>query len=369
MNREEFFAKLSPMDAEQLRKALWNLYWRGSAPLRERIENELDPAEDHRRENAANKPPDPDEVLADVTEFAELARSGAYVAGDRRVTRNQRTKWRVTFRQLATNAQSALHAEDTGPAEQAMELMIDLACEASRGGYFRSEDPLVAARFVVSHAAAALWQTMLDQHGFGAFAERAAPQLIRWESRYGWTQGYGKVSGHETSLAEVLEPMLTTPDMWAGFAGTYLTALDAIARTGSARRIVGSWGVGDADWTRRQRTENLAAWNGRLLDKLEGDILDRLVKHPAFSGNELIFLQARLARKRGDLDRTRKLIQECLGKLPGHQGFLGFALEVDAELPPASREKLEEQARLEAMMRGSGETSVAVSSSPFPRHP
>src|SRR5216683_777474 len=143
MNREEFFAKLSPMDAEQLRKALWNLYWRGSAPLRERIENELDPAED------------------------------------------------------------------------AMELMIDLACEASRGGYFRSEDPLVAARFVVSHAAAALWQTMLDQHGFGAFAERAAPQLIRWESRYGWTQGYGKVSGHETSLAEVLEPKMTTPDMWA----------------------------------------------------------------------------------------------------------------------------------------------------------
>ena len=36
MNREEFFAKLSPLDAEQLRKALWNLYWRGSAPLRER---------------------------------------------------------------------------------------------------------------------------------------------------------------------------------------------------------------------------------------------------------------------------------------------------------------------------------------------
>jgi hypothetical protein len=350
MNREEFFAKLSPLDAEQLRKALWNLYWRGSAPLRERIESELDPAEDHRRKNAAHEPPDPDEVLADVTEFAELARSGAYMAGDRRVTRNQRTKWRVTFRQLATDAQSALHAEDTGPAEQAMELMIDLACEARSGGYFRSEDPLEAARFVVSHAAAALWQTMLDRHGFGAFAERAAPQLIRWESRYGWTNGYGKVSGHETALAAVLEPMLTTPDMWAGFASAYLAALDAVARTGPARKVVGSWGFSDVDWTRRQRTENLAAWNGRLLDNLEGDVLDRLVKHPAFGGTELIFLQARLARKRGDLGRARRLIQECLGKLPGHQGFLDFALEVGAELPPASREKLEEQARLDAMM-------------------
>jgi hypothetical protein len=36
-----------------------------------------------------------------------------------------------------------------------------------------------AARFVVSHAVSALWQTVLDQHGFAAFAERAAPQLIR----------------------------------------------------------------------------------------------------------------------------------------------------------------------------------------------
>ena len=32
---------------------------------------------------------------------------------------------------------------------------------------------------MVSHAVSALWQTVLDQHGFAAFAERAAPQLIR----------------------------------------------------------------------------------------------------------------------------------------------------------------------------------------------
>ena len=42
-----------------------------------------------------------------------------------------------------------------------------------------------AARFVVSHAVSALWQTMLDQHGFAAFAERATRRLIRWESEYG----------------------------------------------------------------------------------------------------------------------------------------------------------------------------------------
>ena len=42
MNREEFYAKVSPLDAEQLRKALWTLYWRGTAQVRERIEDALD---------------------------------------------------------------------------------------------------------------------------------------------------------------------------------------------------------------------------------------------------------------------------------------------------------------------------------------
>ena len=43
MNREEFFAKLAPLDAEQRGKILWNLYWRGTAAAQERIEGELDP--------------------------------------------------------------------------------------------------------------------------------------------------------------------------------------------------------------------------------------------------------------------------------------------------------------------------------------
>lgn len=54
MNREEFFPKLAPLDAEQRGKVLWNLYWRGTAALRERIEGELDPPElERRRRDAA----------------------------------------------------------------------------------------------------------------------------------------------------------------------------------------------------------------------------------------------------------------------------------------------------------------------------
>ena len=38
MDREEFFGKLAGLDEERLKKALWNLCWRGNATLRERIE-------------------------------------------------------------------------------------------------------------------------------------------------------------------------------------------------------------------------------------------------------------------------------------------------------------------------------------------
>jgi len=50
MNRENFFAKLLTFDEERLKKALWNLYWRGSVTIRERIEAEVDPAERDRRQ-------------------------------------------------------------------------------------------------------------------------------------------------------------------------------------------------------------------------------------------------------------------------------------------------------------------------------
>lgn len=62
--------------------ALWNLYWRGSAAMRERIESELDPGEEQRRERAAAEPANPGLVLYEVREFAELARAGAYIAGE-----------------------------------------------------------------------------------------------------------------------------------------------------------------------------------------------------------------------------------------------------------------------------------------------
>jgi hypothetical protein len=145
MNREEFFAKLAPLDEDRLRKVLWNLYWRGPASVRERIEGELDPVEDARRRRAVALP-DPGRLLHEVREFAELARAGAYIGGDRRVSPKERSRWRLTFRRLAADADAALRAPDSAPAEEALTLIIDLACEMKDSGYFRSEDPVEAAR-------------------------------------------------------------------------------------------------------------------------------------------------------------------------------------------------------------------------------
>lgn len=122
LNRDEFYARLAALNEEQLKKALWTLYWRGAAPVRQRIEAEISPLPAARRP-AAPDPPDPARVLERVRSFTELARSGAYIAGDRRVSPKERSRWRVTFRGLADEARHALAADGSEPA--------DLRCRAA----------------------------------------------------------------------------------------------------------------------------------------------------------------------------------------------------------------------------------------------
>jgi hypothetical protein len=302
------------LDAEQCGTVLWNLYWRGTAAVRERIEDELDLRERERQKKAAAAPPDPDLVLMEVRDFVELARSGAYIAGDRRVSRTERTKWRVTFRRLATEAQSALHATDSGPAEEAMELMIDLACHAD--GCFRSDDPLEAAKFVVSQAVSALWETVLDVRGAVEFTARAVPQLMRWKREYGWAHGMGaaKVYEAERPLAEVLAPMLTTQEMCNAVADAYLAELDRIAAADAPPAVkkntrAGPGGTGNA----RPRAGTPPSGTGRAgslagirrcLSVSTGERARRLAGHASFGGPEADFLKAR--RLPWDICRTAR---------------------------------------------------------------
>jgi hypothetical protein len=301
MDRDEFHAKLAGRDADQLGKILWTLYWRGTGPMRERIEALLVPDAPARQQRKEVEPPSAVAVQREVREFVALARSGAYLAGDRRVSSKERTRWRFAFRRLATEAQAALAGDDVDTAAAAVEVLVDLACESEGLEYFRSDDPVQAAGFVVSDAVAALWRAVRNRHGFPMFVDRAAPQLLRWETGCGWTRyGWGSVAEQETSLAAVLESMLQVPDHWRAFAAHYLEILDEAAdRTpGTPRHRSRSTG-GD----RTAGTRAMADWHTLLVERLSGsedeDLLDRLVDHPALAGPERTRLRAQLASRRG----------------------------------------------------------------------
>jgi hypothetical protein len=60
-------------------------------------------------------------------------------------------------------------------------------------------------------------------------------------------------------------------------------------------------------------------------------------------GPELDFLRARLAHQRGDTATARTLITTALGKLPGHQEMLHFAVSINASLPTRARQILNER--------------------------
>lgn len=236
----------------------------------------------------------------------------------------------VSQRVPAGDSQDALRG-DVGTAAAALTAVIDLACETRDFDYFRSEDPVEAARFVVSDAVAVLWSRTLQEDGSVRFAERAAVQLLRWESRYGWTRrGDGWVAARETSLARVLSELLVMPDLWTEFASHYLDALDRIAEGDRDERRGHRGG-------RQQRAEDLSEWHAGLVERLAGseyeELLDRLVAHPVLAGPERTFLQARLARARGELETACSLVERCLASLPGHKEFHRFAEEVGARLP------------------------------------
>jgi len=354
MNRDEFYTAMAPRDDADLRKILWTLYWRGNAQVRERIEDELRPAEQLKVKPKKERP-NPGAVLDEVTTFVGLAKDGAYMGGDRRVHHTERSRWRLTFRRLAGDALAALHAENPESAQQAVAEMVDLACDIKSFDYFHSDDPVEAAKFVVSDAVAALWESVLRHDGFAAFARRVPEQLIRWESAYGWTRrGYGQVPEKETALGVLLARLLTTPDMWRTFAGSYLDALDAAGRAdpGRPRTVYGSFD--ETCYRRGERARDLATWHEMLLDRFAGtpedELLDRLAASPALAGPELTFLRAMIAERRGDVAQAATLVAECLEERPGDQGYLDFAADVGAALPPAARKIRTERAATQALI-------------------
>jgi hypothetical protein len=161
MNRDQFYAAMAGLDEARLRKVLWTLYWRSAATVRARFESELAPDQAKPRSREPD-PVDPRRVLREVREFVALARSGAYMAGDRRVSPKERTRWRFTLRRLVADARAALLADDLDPGVAAVTAIVDLACLARECDYFHSDDPVEAAGLVVSDEIAVMWRRMLE---------------------------------------------------------------------------------------------------------------------------------------------------------------------------------------------------------------
>jgi hypothetical protein len=321
MNREQFYAAMAGLDEERLRKALWTLYWRGAAPVRQRIEAELAPPDQTPRTRSVAEAVDPEAVLEEVQRFVSLARSGSYLAGDRQVSPKERTRWRFTFRRLVADSRQALRADDIAPAVEAVAAMVDLACAVRDYDYFRSDDPVEAAGVVVSDEVGVLWARMLEQRGFPAFAQEAAGQFVRWEAPFGWTRaGFGRVSEKESSLTTVLAGMLPVPDAWVTFVGCYLIALDEAAPAPGAH--CGSRRSADREGARR--AEALAEWNEMLLDRFVGtdDEASSIAWSPARACRaELTYVQAQPPPSRS----RRAGVQpdgRCAGQAAGPRGLL-----------------------------------------------
>jgi len=326
--RDEFFAKIDDMDTADLKRTLWTLYYRGAGPVRQRIEELVEPKLKVERQRAEQKAPAASDVLTEVRDFASLARAGSYLAGDRRVSPKERSRWRFTFRRLVKEAQSALSGTDVKVAGEALSIMVDLACEAGGTDYFRSDDPVEAAGFVVSDALTMYWSKVRQEFGMDSMLKLAVGHLLRWESPYGWTRrGFGRVAEKETSLANALAGFLTIPDHWETAASYYLDELDQLADAPPRRRQHFSVGYTD-------RGQALADWHRLLLEQLTGsqneELLDRVAMHPALGGPEHTYFQARLAKERDDLDAAGRLIQESLKSLPGSPKFKQFAEELAA---------------------------------------
>ena len=324
MTRDEFYAKAAALDEAALRKALWTLYWRGGGPVRERIEAQLDPQQAAAKRTQDQLPPAPEEVQREVREFVDLARSGAYLGRDRRVSPTERSRWRMTFRRLAKDAQAALRHDDVDTAAGAVELLVDLACETRDYDLFRSEDPMQAAGFVVSDAVGLLWTRLRDQHGFAGLAERAVPQLLRWEAPFGWTRfGFGSVAEKESTLTTVLRRMLSIPDHWETFAAAYLAALDDAIEGDVVGSKSGWRSVRDR---RRDRADSMAEWHQLLLDRLLGSeahgLVEQLVVHESLDGPERTYLEAQLELHEGRQKRALELFGRCLRERPGDRRFI-----------------------------------------------
>ena len=236
MNREQFFRAVSALDEDRLRKALWNLYWRGTANVRERIEVEL-------ASDGHGRPPVP-RRRTPIQRWFGTTSTTSYRWRDRARTWAGTGGCRRASARAGVSPSSGLRRkprmrcgdEDSGPAASALEQLIDLACEAHDYDYFRSDDP-----WQQRASSCPTWRRCCGRRRGNAMGSRRSPKPRRrnWfggsRATAGPVAAEGAVAAKETSLAVVLARMLRVADTWEGFAEQYVRALDEVC-TAAHRR-------------------------------------------------------------------------------------------------------------------------------------
>lgn len=180
-------------------------------------------------------------------------------------------------------ANTLLAQGDVEAGAEALEALLDVAVESSGFHYFRSEDPVAALNLVVSEQVEVLWRALLASAGLTGLARRAPGQLVRWESRGGWTVHGEKLVGREVPLAQVLDGLLPAGDAWVTFGRAYVDLLDSLAAE-SRSSTKDKW---TAKSERSQRAFRLSGWHRLLAKRLAGteaeDMVPRIARHPALT--------------------------------------------------------------------------------------
>jgi hypothetical protein len=334
MDKTAFLKALEGRGPEELRTLLWTAYWRGGAPARERIEEQLFPAEAAvKRETAAFV--DAGACLEEVRTFCSRARAGDYMRGARDLGRKEVSGWRLTFRRLFEDATRALRqpGRDGDPAP--LVHLLDFTFDLRNWEYFRSQDPVEAAKIVFSDRVAVLWRARIDEGGFGAFLQEAPAQFVRWESRFGWTRYDGKATGQQRTLTEVLQGLLPGPDALLAFVRGYLAVLERLqARNATAQEARTRSSEPSRDWRRdcEHRADQLEAWNALLLERLgateDASLLERILTLPALDGPETWHLLARLRARQGRRPEAQSLVRKALDRYPGAMSIRATATEL-----------------------------------------
>ncbi len=335
MDKTAFLKALDGRSPEDLRTMLWTAYWRGTAAMRERIEELLAPQEAAAK-RAVEARVDPTFCLDEVVTFCARARNGDYMRGARDLGRKEVTGWRFTLRRLFDESCRLLEQNDFQEGSEALETLLDFTCELKGRCYFRSEDQVEAAKVVVSDRVEALWLAQIRQEGFAFFIRKAPAQLLRWEEPFGWTTfGGGQTAEKERKLADLLPRLLPGADGFLVFCRAYLETLEGLQpRRTDPKERKRTWNDPLADFTRdsEKRADRLEDWHALMLDRLKGTedepILERILGHRAIQGPETWHLLGRLRQAQGRLDEAQVLIKKALSRYPGSKEFQSTALEL-----------------------------------------